>query len=165
MPSGRRSTVLFIRRSSARALSGLPDLLNGMTYAAEIYHLLLYLDRARRLCVGSLGPCDFPAGYYVYTGSAKRGLAKRLARHARKRKTLHWHIDYLTRVAQLEQIRVKSAGSDAECRSHRAIMKLPGARVIVPGFGSSDCRCPAHLARFERRPAIPGAGYPGAVEP
>ena len=125
--------------------------------AADIYHLLLCLRRPRTLRVGRLGVCDFPSGHYVYTGRAKRGLGNRLARHARKRKTLHWHIDHLTAVSDIEEIRVTS--SIAECRSHRAVMKLPGAQLLVEGFGSSDCRCASHLAYFERRPAIPGSEY------
>jgi sugar fermentation stimulation protein A len=123
--------------------------------AAGIYHLLLCLRRPRKLRVGRLGIHDFPAGHYVYTGRARRGLDGRLARHMRKRKTRHWHIDYLTAVADIKEIRVNK--SNEECRSHRAVMKLPGAQVIVPGFGSSDCRCPSHLAHFERRPKISGS--------
>lgn len=137
----------------------LPFDLNRMVPAAGIYHLLLYLERPRRLRVGSLGFWNLPSGYYVYTGSAVRGFGHRLARHARERKPRHWHIDYLTCISRLEQVRVHAV-SRGECRSHRAVMKIPGAVVIVPGFGSSDCRCPAHLAYFERRPVVPGIEYP-----
>ncbi len=35
-------------------------------------------------------------GIYLYVGSAKKGLAQRLARHARKEKKRFWHIDYVT---------------------------------------------------------------------
>jgi Uri superfamily endonuclease len=32
-----------------------------------------------------------------------------------------------------------------ECVLNREIMEQAGARVIVRGFGSSECRCRAHL--------------------
>jgi hypothetical protein len=30
--------------------------------------------------------------------------------------------------------------------------QLPGMTIPVPRFGSSDCRCPAHLVYFGERP-------------
>ena len=48
-----------------------------------------------KLTVGRLGTFLFPVGRYIYTGSAKRSIEARIARHLRKKKTLRWHIDYL----------------------------------------------------------------------
>jgi Uri superfamily endonuclease len=31
-------------------------------------------------------------------------------------------------------------------------MRLAGSRVIMPRFGSSDCRCASHLAFFQKLP-------------
>jgi len=45
------------------------------------------------------GQIPFPAGWYVYTGSARNGLAQRVGRHLRHNKRKHWHIDYLLAVA------------------------------------------------------------------
>jgi len=35
----------------------------------------------------------------------------------------------------------------------RLLTEMRGAELPAAGFGSSDCRCPAHLIRFERRPS------------
>ena len=66
-----------------------------MTARAISYQLWIALRRPLDIEVGRLGVCRFPAGVYVYTGSAKRNLEARIARHCRKDKTLRWHIDYL----------------------------------------------------------------------
>ncbi|HID24490.1 MAG TPA: DNA/RNA nuclease SfsA, partial [Planctomycetaceae bacterium] len=47
------------------------------------YLLILRLDRDHPLAVGSLGHVLFPAGYYIYVGSAMHNLSARLARHLR----------------------------------------------------------------------------------
>lgn len=124
-----------------------------------IYHLVLNMPRARRLRVGSLGLKSYPSGYYVYTGSARRGLAMRILRHLRKQKIRHWHIDRLTQVARVEEIWVDIRPQSAECQCHGRVLALPGARTLIPRFGSSDCRCPSHLAYFQRRPKLRGAGF------
>jgi len=43
----------------------------------------------------------------------------------------------------------------AECARNRRILSLPGAEVPVAGFGSSDCRCAAHLVYFSDHPSLP----------
>ncbi len=119
-----------------------------------IYHLVLSLQQPRGLRVGSLGLRRFPIGYYVYTGSARRGLASRLRRHLRRKKNIHWHIDRLTRVARMEEIWVDFRPERTECGSHGLILSMAGAKRPVPGFGSSDCRCLSHLAHFDRMPVL-----------
>jgi sugar fermentation stimulation protein A len=140
----------FMDHLQVYPMKGVQGLL-ALQKTAGIYHLILYLKRRQRLCVGALGLVDFPSGYYIYTGSAQQGLAKRLERHLRKGKTRHWHIDYLTAVARIEQILVDGSGTKTECQRHELIMNLTGAKVIIPGFGSSDCHCPSHVAYFEKR--------------
>jgi Uri superfamily endonuclease len=95
-----------------------------------------------RLVIGRLGECDFPAGDYVYTGSAKRNLEARIARHLREGKKLHWHIDYLLASRHAESIDVIHS-SIPECELHQAA----SGRIPVPGFGATDCRagCGSHL--------------------
>ncbi len=124
-----------------------------------IYHLMLSLPRARRLRAGRLGLKSYPSGYYVYTGSARRGLAMRILRHLRKEKTRHGHIDCLCQVARLEEIWVNIRPKSRECECHRRVLSLPGARTLIPRFGSSDCRCPSHLAYFQWRPKLRGVGF------
>jgi len=94
----------------------------------------------------------------VYAGSALSGLRARLARHSRHEKRVHWHIDYLLgwQNAQLVKCLVFHSANRLECRLNRQVLKLDGAIVIAPGFGSSDCTegCPAHLAYFRDEPDL-----------
>ncbi|GIV21224.1 MAG: hypothetical protein KatS3mg023_2975 [Armatimonadota bacterium] len=109
------------------------------------YQLVLFLAKDITLQVGALGTFEFPAGRYLYTGSALAGLRRRIARHLRKEKRLRWHIDYLLQYAVVEDIRLFPLSEQGECAINQQALALPHARVIAHGFGSSDCRCPAHL--------------------
>ncbi len=66
--------------------------------------------------VGRLGVVKFRAGFYFYVGSAKRNLSTRLARHARRRKKLRWHIDYLSARAKMVGAIVITDRRRSECR-------------------------------------------------
>jgi len=114
------------------------------------YLLILRLDHPQTFTIGSLGERFFPAGYYVYVGSALRNLSARLARHARRRKTSFWHIDYLRAVADLTHRIPIRAGDDLECSIAASLHPL--ADLPIPGFGSSDCACPTHLFHFHDHP-------------
>jgi sugar fermentation stimulation protein A len=118
--------------------------MTGGVYAAE-----LLLPVARRIQVGRLGRFTFPAGRYVYVGSAQRNLEARLARHARRRKVLRWHVDYLSRWAGLEAAWAWPRPKADECLLAAAVGALPGAAAGPAGFGASDCRCPTHLYRLD----------------
>ena len=107
------------------------------------YLLILRLRRKRVVAVGKLGRIRFEPGYYVYIGSAMANLSARLARHGRKRKQLHWHIDYLRQVAdEVVPLPVRSSRR-LECRIAADFVSClhPGPS----GFGSSDCSCSTHL--------------------
>jgi sugar fermentation stimulation protein A len=119
-----------------------------------VYHLVLRLREERVLRVGRLGRMRFPPGFYVYTGSAMGGLEARLARHRRRRKKLRWHIDYLLRAAELTDVVMIPTRQRIECSRHAQVMALPGAVVVAPRFGSSDCGCSSHLAHFKWRPDL-----------
>jgi Uri superfamily endonuclease len=108
----------------------------------RVYQLHIRLSRAVRLRIGRLGEFDFPAGDYVYTGSAKRNFEARIARHMRRDKTLRWHIDYLLDAMEARVTGVVRAQDD-ECELNQT---CPGV-VLVRGFGASDCRkgCGSHL--------------------
>ena len=127
--------------------------MSGSAGDAGIYTLLIRLARSRRIRVGSLGLRAFPAGYYLYTGSARRHLAARVARHFRRCKTRRWHVDYLLRYARVEAVRVWP-GERNECRINRFWLERPGAGIPVPGFGSSDCRCRSHLVYMPEQPSL-----------
>ena len=127
------------------------------------YALLLRLDRSELIRVGKLGEFTFPAGWYVYVGSARGpgGLAARLARHRRRMadgKRLRWHVDYLLERARLVEVWSRGgwpsapAGRRLECEWARVFADAPGGEIPVPRFGASDCRCPAHLIYFATYP-------------
>lgn len=109
------------------------------------YALVVYLDRLYQIQVGKLGRFAFPPGYYLYLGSARRGLEARLARHFRREKKLHWHIDYLLQQGMPVEAWYALSEERLECSWAKALLKLPDAKVVAPRFGASDCRCPAHL--------------------
>ncbi len=117
-----------------------------------VYVLLLELYEAQSLCIGSLGQVTLAAGCYAYVGSAHGpgGLRQRLARHLRKEKQIHWHIDYLIACATVSGIYWQATSERLECRWVQALQRLPGATVPCLGFGSSDCRngCRSHLIRL-----------------
>jgi len=91
----------------------------------------------------------FPKGYYYYTGSAQKNLSKRLERHSRKDKKLHWHIDHITsdKACIVTHIWVFSDRSkENECLLAAKLLNIKGLRIPVKGFGSSDCtKCDSHL--------------------
>ncbi len=113
------------------------------------YRLRIRLARDAWIRVGALGRFRFPAGDYLYTGSARRNLEARIARHASRDKKPRWHIDYLLLHPAATLVAVERS-SLPECEWHRT---APGA-AIVPGFGASDCRagCGSHLHLIARRP-------------
>jgi len=123
------------------------------------YCLLVHLAHDVVVAVGRLGRFQFAAGYYVYTGSAMRGLAARLTRHQRRDKTLRWHIDYLLAASGARVVECVAYPSPErqECTLNQAVQRKRGARVPIKGFGSSDCQsgCPAHLTYFKLRPRLP----------
>ncbi len=59
------------------------------------YQLTIHLKNKVTLTIGKLGTFEFPAGHYIYTGSAKKNIEARINRHLSQQKSLKWHIDYL----------------------------------------------------------------------
>lgn len=106
------------------------------------YILLIRLSEAETISPGSLPEAHFPGGYYAYVGSALGGLESRLNRHLRRDKKRHWHIDYLLPKASVTDIIIGETADRVECAIARALGSQFDA---IPGFGSSDCRCPSHL--------------------
>ena len=120
------------------------------------YLLFVDLPDARTIAVGALGPLAFAPGAYAYVGSARGGLAARIARHARREKRRHWHIDYLLAEAAVAGAAVLRTKTRAECPLARSLAEQPAIAGWVPRFGASDCNCPSHLARL-RPGSDPGA--------
>ena len=116
------------------------------------YSLIITLKRRKQIRVGKLGVARFPAGTYVYTGSALKGLAARLKRHCSHKKKIHWHIDHLLTLpaARVKKIVVYPPAPHQECRQNQRIAARAGATVILHNFGSTDCKsgCASHLFFF-----------------
>jgi Uri superfamily endonuclease len=60
----------------------------------------------------------------------------------------------------LESDGARRAGERLECAWAAALSQRPGARIVVPGFGASDCRCPGHLVHL---PALPDEAWMASV--
>ena len=120
--------------------------------AKGIYQLLIYLPKNALIVIGKKGRFRFPKGYYVYTGSARNGLEKRVERHLKKNKKRFWHIDYLLDFASIKEVFFFANGKFDECTLNLKMLEKPEAKIIMPKFGASDCSCPAHLVFFEKMP-------------
>lgn len=115
------------------------------------YQLKIRINEDISLAIGALGVCSFPKGNYVYTGSAMRSLSKRIARHKRKNKRLHWHIDYLLAhpSVQINDVVSYISARKEECFYNRKLLDN-GAKALIAKFGSTDCKtCPAHFLKVE----------------
>ena len=109
------------------------------------YALYYLLAAPIALTIVRLNEPVLQPGRYVYVGNAhgSGGIRARVARHLRRDKTPHWHIDYLS--TKISCVRVDAFLGGNECSVIRELLKN-GASAPVPGFGSSDCGiCPAHL--------------------
>jgi Uri superfamily endonuclease len=120
-----------------------------------IYQLLIHLSKTTWIRIGKKGTFKFPRGYYVYTGSARNGLAARVERHLRKEKKHFWHVDYLLEHASIKRVFLFPNAQAEECRMALWTLDVPEAEIVVPRFGASDCNCPTHLAFFERLKDVP----------
>ncbi|MBN1201531.1 MAG: GIY-YIG nuclease family protein [Anaerolineae bacterium] len=111
------------------------------------YVLFVWLNDPAQLAVGRLGTVSLAQGLYAYVGSARGpgGLHARVGRHLRADKTPRWHIDTLTTLAPVITIWFSTSPERLECAWAHTLMATPGITMPIPGFGSSDCNCPAHL--------------------
>jgi len=106
------------------------------------YVLVIELPEEQALSVGSLEVLHFPHGYYAYVGSALGGVKSRLNRHLQRDKKPRWHIDYLLQRASINNIIICESTDRVECTIARSLSHKFDS---IPGFGSSDCKCPSHL--------------------
>ena len=120
------------------------------------YVLILHLSGEASIGIGRLGTFGLPVGYYLYVGSARGpgGLRARLRRHLRREKPQHWHIDYLLPVSNVVEVWSIVSPRRLECLWAQVLVKMPGASTPVLRFGSSDCRCPAHLIHFTNQSSL-----------
>jgi Uri superfamily endonuclease len=111
------------------------------------YALILRLAAPQTLTVGRLGRAALPVGWAVYIGSAHGpgGLHARTARHLRRNKAIHWHIDALTTQVPVSSVWYSAVPERLECHWARIAAASPNVSRPVPGFGASDCNCQTHL--------------------
>ncbi len=120
----------------------------GLPAGPGAYALLIVLPGPVEMSLRGR-PTVVRAGRYIYCGSANGpgGIRARVARHLRRDKNLHWHVDHLTITGTVEA--VVAAPGASECDLMARAAALPHAEIAEPGFGSSDCpSCPAHLVRL-----------------
>ena len=115
-----------------------------------LYVFLMRLREPQFVKVGALGLFDFDSGWYMYTGRAKKNLAKRVERHWSLKQKLRWHIDYLATAATslpVGAIVIPDSAGLTECYLNQLVGQKFGGQVLAPGFGASDCKegCSAHL--------------------
>ena len=120
------------------------------------YVLLLQLPVDEQLTIGKLGTFDFPAGWYTYVGSAfgSGGLVGRLKHHMKPVEKPYWHIDYLRQSARLMEIWLSPNTERHEEEWVDLMLAIPGATILVDGFGASDTEQESHLIYFDVRPSL-----------
>jgi sugar fermentation stimulation protein A len=126
------------------------EVLNREAIDSGSYMLILHLLDDVTISVGNLGQVLFPRGFYIYVGSAKKNLTKRMERHLRKRKKFFWHIDYLRDHA--ERCMALPIRSSISLEHEIAFAMNRIADWSIPGFGSSDCSCETHLFAMHDNP-------------
>jgi Uri superfamily endonuclease len=124
--------------------------------ASGTYALLLRTETSESKRVGKLGRIHLRPGYYAYVGSAlgPGGLHARIARHLDPTRPIHWHIDSLKRATRVVEVWYVVDPVRREHAWARAIGDMRNASIPMPGFGSSDCTCPAHLFYFPTQPKL-----------
>ncbi len=129
--------------------------MNGESLTGQ-YVLLLHLPGNEQLTIGKLGRFDFPAGWYAYVGSAfgSGGLVGRLKHHLKPVERPHWHIDYLRQAAYLQEIWLSPDTERREEAWVDLMLAIPGAAILIEGFGASGSSRDSHLIYFEVRPLL-----------
>ncbi|AFK22539.1 DUF123 domain-containing protein [Pyrococcus sp. ST04] len=108
------------------------------------YVLLLYLPAD--VTIKTKGKTFFlRKGFYAYVGSAMNSLEKRVMRHFKKNKKLHWHIDYLTLYAKPIIAYLIPSDTKIEEELSQLISTLG---EVIAGFGSSDLSVKGNLFFF-----------------
>lgn len=116
------------------------------------YLLVLRNDTDTEAAVGKLGTIPLSRGFYVYCGSGMGGLFKRIERHRRQRKKMHWHIDYIARAMTIIADLPIVGSERLECRLAGDLAGMGGREI--EDVGSSDCTCRSHFFHFTGNPLL-----------
>lgn len=109
----------------------------------KTYILILKLNKNLSIEIGKIGKIFLKKGYYLYVGSGKRNLEKRIQRHIKREKNIYWHIDYLTSNKNFSIKEIYLFDKLNECRLAKIFIEKNFSYII--NFGSSDCNCKSHL--------------------
>lgn len=115
------------------------------------YYLIIKLETYKNIRIGKRPLSVFPAGFYVYVGSAMNNIDKRIARHMSTDKKFRWHIDWLLAESKIIAVRRIESEFRLECDVNHIIYQL-SEKTVMKGFGSSDCSCDTHLIYFKDNP-------------
>ncbi len=120
------------------------------------YVLILKAARPKKISVGQLGTFMFPAGFYMYIGSAfgPGGLRARVGRHLRKFKNNRWHVDYVSSEIHIIEVWFSVLEHRQECHWAALFSSMNGVSLPVNRLGSSDCSCRTHLFHSVRKPGF-----------
>lgn len=117
-----------------------------------VYVLIIELNESLSLFLKSLGNLYFDKGTWIYIGSAmgigSTSLEKRIRRHFRSEKTIHWHIDHLLNSDSKIRAAIWSESSaSVECEIAKNIEIMTKINLGPRRFGASDCKqkCWTHL--------------------
>jgi len=107
------------------------------------YILIMNVSKAHNISIGSIGTVVVDPGYYLYAGSGMNGLSARISRHLRKRKRMHWHVDFLREISSKVKAYPVRSPHNIEDNIVLALAEVfPG---VIPGFGASDSSQVTHL--------------------
>lgn len=120
------------------------------------YALWLRIDSTGTVAIGRRYRLTLTPGWLVYVGSAfgPGGVAARVGHHRYSTARSHWHVDYLRPHGMLEAVWFSYDPLRRECLWATLLATDLGGVAPPFRFGASDCRCPAHLYRFEQRPSL-----------
>ena len=119
------------------------------------YALILRSHSKGIVQVGRWRQIELQQGYYVYIGSAfgPGGVKARVLRHCRRKKSRHWHLDYL----QEFMCPVFAWYSHRTRRLEHEwaqVLHEMSCMSAIQGFGCSDCRCYSHLFHTSHAPDL-----------
>ena len=109
-----------------------------------IYILEIFASESFRVGIKKFQEFSFKKGYYYYVGSAQKNLRQRLARHVKKEKLIHWHIDHITTkdINNIKAIYVlKGSNKKLECKLANTLENKLKLDSSIKGFGNSDSNC------------------------
>ena len=107
------------------------------------YILVMEIPKACNIAIGSIGRVDVNPGYYLYAGSGMNGLSSRISRHLRKKKKLHWHVDFLRQVAG--KVKAYPIRTPQYIEEELVLALEQVFSPVLHGFGASDSNLGTHL--------------------